>query len=362
MPRSLIVCSDGTWNTAERESSGMPRPSNVVELARALLPQNSRGEAQVVFYDAGVGTGNFIDKWTGGAIGAGLDDNVKDAYRFLVHNYAPGGRIGEGDRIYFFGFSRGAYTVRSAAGLIRKCGILHRHEGDLLDAAYRLYRKPDKTPDTPEAIKFRADHSIDPVPIRCIAVWDTVGALGIPTNLPLRFLSRRNHQFHDVRLSSRVAFAFQALAIDERRKVFEPTIWEQSEKADDQVFEQAWFPGGHCDVGGGHADSGLSKGALGWMLQKAQVAGLEFDPGFLAGLHPDPCGKLHDVRGVPNIPPPLRPVGLARRANESLHPSALERRAGLPDYRPRNLEEYLERQRIAVPGELVADPAEVTPR
>ena len=348
MPRSLIVCSDGTWNTAERESSGMPRPSNVVELARALLPTNRLGEPQIVFYDPGVGTGNFVDKWTGGALGAGLDDNVKDAYRFLVHNYAPG------DDIYFFGFSRGAYTVRSAAGLIRKCGILRRSQGDLLDNAFKIYRKLDPGPDTTEAQDFRRGHSIDPVPIKCIGVWDTVGALGIPTNLPLRFLSRGRHQFHDVRLSSKVAYAFQALAIDERRKVFEPTIWEQSETAAGQVFEQAWFPGGHCDVGGGHKDDRLARGALRWMIDRAETAGLDFDPAYVANLHPDAAGMLHDVRGFPYLRRILRPIGLARRANESLHPSATERRTRLADYRPPNLEDYLERERLSVPGELVA--------
>ncbi|MBI5289424.1 MAG: DUF2235 domain-containing protein [Chloroflexi bacterium] len=346
--RRLIVCSDGTWNTPEPRPSGMPRPSNVVQLARALLPVNAHGEPQIVFYDPGVGTGNFVDRWTGGAVGAGLDDNVKDAYRFLVHNYAPG------DGIYFFGFSRGAYTVRSAAGLIRKCGILRRTDAGLLDDAFRIYRKLDPTPDTPEAIKFRADHSIDPVPIRCIGVWDTVGALGIPMNLPLRFLSRRNHQFHDVRLSSRVAFAFQALAIDEHRKVFEPTIWEQSETAGDQVFEQAWFPGGHCDVGGGHKDAGLSDGALRWMVQMACTAGLEFDESCLATLHPDACAAIHDVRGFPYLRRAFRPIGLARRANETLHPTALERHDRRPDYRPRNLEDHLARERMALPGNLVA--------
>jgi uncharacterized protein (DUF2235 family) len=352
--RSLIVCSDGTWNTAERESSGMPRPTNVVLLARAVRPHKTNGDAQIVFYDAGVGTGNVVDKWTGGAFGAGLDDNVKDAYRFLIYNYDAG------DRICFFGFSRGAYTVRAAAGLIRKCGLLRREHGEFLDAAYRLYRKRDATPDTPEAMRFRAERSIDPVPIHFIGVWDTVGALGIPLNLPLRFLSRRYQQFHDVRLSSRVAFAFQALAIDERRKAFQPTIWEQSEKAENQAFEQAWFPGGHNDVGGGHADDGLSLGALRWMLQKAQDAGLEFLPGFLDGLQPDPCGVLHDVRGFPWFRRAARPIGVARRANETLHASALERRAARPSYRPRNLEDYLDRERLAVPGALVTDPEEIS--
>lgn len=108
MARRIIICSDGTWNRPDGEKA-----TNVVKMARAIAPTDSNGMDQIVFYDAGVGTGNLLDRVTGGAFGGGLEKNVQDGYRFLVHNFE------KGDEIYLFGFSRGAYTVRSLAGLIR---------------------------------------------------------------------------------------------------------------------------------------------------------------------------------------------------------------------------------------------------
>ena len=119
MPKKIIVCADGTWNTEDQVDHGTSDPTNVVKLARALLPLDRQGQDQIIYYHSGVGT-NFGQRFGGGAFGEGLFANVQDCYRFLMHNYMLG------DRLYFFGFSRGAYTARSLAGLVRKCGILRR--------------------------------------------------------------------------------------------------------------------------------------------------------------------------------------------------------------------------------------------
>jgi uncharacterized protein (DUF2235 family) len=244
-----------------------------LKTARALLPEDSRGTAQVIHYESGVGT-DLDMRLFGGAFGSGLFDNVRSCYRFLVHNFNPG------DTLYFFGFSRGAYTARSLAGLVRNSGILKRgHEGREQDAVglYRDYS--DATaPDGPDSIAFRAAHSHE-TDIHFIGVWDTVGALGVP-GLSGRFRLARglDWQFHDVELSKRVRYACHALAIHEHRAEFVPTLWEKKDGApESQVLEQRWFSGAHSDVGGGYFQSGLSDVALEWMVNQATSAGLEFN-------------------------------------------------------------------------------------
>ena len=266
--RRLIVCCDGTWKTAEATDI-----TNVVWVVRALLTGDSAGVQQIIYYDRGVGTGR-MDRLTGGAFGQGLLDNVKDAYAFICANYA------EGDALYFFGFSRGAYTVRSTVGLIRTCGILRKERMHLLRAAYELYRKPLGTPDSPEAVRFREAHSHAPVRVEFLGVWDTVGALGIPL-WGLRGLTLRRHQFHDVQLSGVVKRAYQALAIDERRRAFRPSIWTNDPKGT-QLVEQVWFSGAHSNVGGGYPDRGLSDLSLLWMLDRAHQAGLASTSGSIS--------------------------------------------------------------------------------
>jgi uncharacterized protein (DUF2235 family) len=336
--RRLVVCSDGTWNTPNRTPGGEFVPSNVVRVAESVRPSAPDGTAQIVFYDPGVGTGNILDKYTGGAFGVGLSRNVQDAYRFLVHNYE------EGDEIYVFGFSRGAYTVRSAVGLIRKAGLLKKLHADLVSDAFRLYRKRDETPDTEEARNFRAQYSRD-VRIKFIGVWDTVGALGIPIDV-FRFLSKGRYEFHDVSLSRSVDFAYHAVAIDERRGPFEPTLWEQHPEATEQVMEQVWFVGVHMDVGGGYRDADLSLGPFLWMADKASTTGLAFDESALAGLQPRPGGRIHESRTFPYnlLPAYIRPIGLLERGNETLHSTVRERHQSDPAYRPKNLVDYLQRQ------------------
>src|SRR4051794_26800846 len=179
MPKNLVLCCDGTWDSADQAAdpvTGELCVSNVLKLAVRMKKRTAAGDLQIVYYDQGVGTGNVLDKIGGGAFGDGLEANVNDVYRFLIANYEPG------DAVYLFGFSRGAYTARSIAGMIRRCGILRRENVRQYPEAKALYRSGVKSAD-PTAQKFRKDFAIeDDTPIQCVGVWDTVGALGIPVH------------------------------------------------------------------------------------------------------------------------------------------------------------------------------------
>lgn len=279
--KRLVVCCDGTWNVPDQVS-----PTNVVKLALAIAPQDSGGVEQRVFYHLGVGTTRG-ERIRGGGFGVGLSRGVRECYRWLVENYEPG------DRLFFFGFSRGAFTARSAAGLVRNSGILRRQHLDRLDDAYSLYRKRGKRshPRGTEATLFRRSFSHE-TRIHFIGVFDTVGALGVPLKgLTLTARINRRWQFHDTELSTRVGLAYQALAMDERRGPFKPTLWNrQPSKPGDppQTLEQVWFPGVHSDVGGGYAECALAEIPLLWMADRAAAAGLDFRTGFFAGRKPLP--------------------------------------------------------------------------
>jgi uncharacterized protein (DUF2235 family) len=156
----------------------------------------------------------------------------------------------------------------------------------------------------------------------------------------------KGYEFHDVKLSSWVDNAFQALAIDERRKFFEPAIWEQQEHSVGQVVEQVWFAGVHCNVGGGYNTTGLSDIALRWMVNNAQGCGLAFDrPRFDRMIAADPLGALRDSKTLlyKVLPDYVRPIGVAKAGREQAASSAIERLTQDPDYRPQNLMDYLAR-------------------
>ncbi|MCR6490796.1 DUF2235 domain-containing protein [Amycolatopsis sp. OK19-0408] len=287
--KRLVICCDGTWN-----SRSQPAPTNVVKVKDAVAATDPAGIEQNAYYHEGVGAGvGPVGRLAGGAFGWGLSANVQDAYRFVVKHYEPG------DELFFFGFSRGAYTARSVVGFIRNCGVLRPEYVDLVSDAYRLYRDRDEEtgPASPVAERFRAEHSHEDVtPIRFVGVWDTVGALGIPLSggRLLNLLNRR-WQFHDTQLTSTVQAAYQALAVDEHRKAFVPAVWQPSPAANGQVREQVWFAGAHSDVGGGYPDQALSGLALRWMTDRAEKCGLAFTPtAFAAFPPPDELGVLHD--------------------------------------------------------------------
>ena len=317
--KRLIVCCDGSWNTPEMES-----PTNVVRLASALRNRTADGVPQIVYYDEGVGTHGPIDKIFAGAMGAGLDFNVREAYRFLAGNYEAG------DEIYLFGFSRGAYTVRSLAGMIGLAGLLGRRQITEVAEAYELYRR-EKHRNAAPAVAFRSKHGTRVPPITLLGCWDTVGALGIPDKLPGVGLDERfnkRYRWVDTKLGAHVEHALHALAIDERRVEFEPTLMESV--TDEQSLLQVWFPGDHGSVGGGqrHKEP-LARIALEWMTEAIADLGLglAIDTPFENLLPRDHNAYVSANRS------PIYGRKPRNIAPGTIHDSALERFVDLPRYR-----------------------------
>ncbi|WP_216898014.1 DUF2235 domain-containing protein [Nocardia alni] len=273
--KRLVVCCDGTWGA---ESN--PSVSNVVKIAESLRLNTSEADGrmveQQVFYTDGPGTrGYSADKILGGMFGVGLDSALSTLYWQLALNWEPD------DEIFLFGFSRGAYLARSLSGLINRIGLLTPDalsEGRLPDAL-AIFRQRKAHPDDPDPaqwVQFREQYCRAPVPIKFLGVFDTVGAMGVPG------ITSGKYRFHDLRLAPTVHCARQALAIDERRRLYSPCLWEVIDEAGvaeqwpDRV-KQVWFEGCHTDIGGGLPDGRLSDRTLRWMVREACEQGLEID-------------------------------------------------------------------------------------
>lgn len=291
--KKLAVFFDGTWNRADQHAKdGQPCPTNVAKLFEATLPDDNRGHPQIVHYVHGVGT-RKLERIRGGGFGYGISDNIKEGYRFLVSNYK------QGDEIYIFGFSRGAYTARSLAGLIRNVGILRREKLYLVNEAYKRYKDRSEAwhPDGKNAVAFKRQNTWGDETIKFLGVFDTVGALGAPFGIILSWIVDKIFRctFHDTKLSRIVQSAYHALAIDERRLPFVPTLMDPNKRHSAPNFEQKWFPGVHSNVGGGYPVTGLSDLALEWMAHKAADQGLNLDLKRISNpqFHPD-------VREPPN--------------------------------------------------------------
>lgn len=261
--KRIALCADGTWD-------GTSNNTNVYKMFNSILVSPT----QLPFYDSGVGSSGLpLERLLGGAFGTGLFDKIKDGYTKISHVYEAG------DEIFLFGFSRGAYTARSIAGMISACGLPTKgFDQTLIDTAFEAYRHKDKRQ---QLLAELAQYDIVKAPIKMVGVWDTVGSLGIPAIFG--GVSPLLYGFLDTGLNPNVANAYHALAIDERRAEFPPTLWT-SDPAPGQVIEQVWFVGAHSDVGGGNApgaeDQGttLSDVTLGWMMGKAAALGLQFVP------------------------------------------------------------------------------------
>jgi uncharacterized protein (DUF2235 family) len=348
MTKRIVICVDGTWNTPDQRYRCEVSSTNVAKMAEAIASRDERGIRQLVFYDKGVGTGRF-DRLYGGAFGYGLSKHLENAYRFLIEHYE------DGDEIYLFGFSRGAYAVRSTAGLIYNCGLLRKEWVSKFNEAYQLYRRRDD-PSKPSAIEsrlFRKSFARE-IKIKFVGVWDAVGALGIPPlfKFDLKLFNKRfvinsnilnkRWQFHDVALGKHIENAFHALAIDETRKPFEPALWKQQTDASAQKLEQVWFAGAHCNIGGGYDDTGLSDITFMWMKEKAEACGLAFDHDYIwQNIRPNMLGELHNsltglFKLLPSCP---RPIG---QSNETVDKTALDRMESDPGYRPANVIAYLQ--------------------
>jgi uncharacterized protein (DUF2235 family) len=348
--KRIIVCCDGTWNKPGIKDRGLPVETNVEKIYKAIECDRP-SVPQVKYYGQGVGTSYAItDQLLGGTTGLGIDRNIKDAYKFIMWTYEPG------DEIYLFGFSRGAYSVRSLAGLIRNCGIMKPDYLHLTDEAYSLYRdRTDIThPDSDLMKAFKKSYGIElETDIKFLGVWDTVGELGIP----IRWFDwwNRRYQFHDVKLGKQIKYAYHALALDEQRKAFSPALWEVSTDMDRQTCEQVWFPGVHSNVGGGYADTGLSDIALKWMMDKAKNTGLEFNENYVKNINGNSKGELrnswtgifkitgHILRAINNeINDQIDKANGDKPApkrirNELIHYSCLERSHLVKNYKPKNL-------------------------
>jgi uncharacterized protein (DUF2235 family) len=272
--KRLAIFLDGTWNTINNNT-------NVWRL-KSLTTQSVD---QYVYYSQGVGTRRG-ESARGGITGYGIDEEIIDAYAWLIQNFD------EGDEIFIFGFSRGAYTARSLSGLICKCGILELGAPLSIEQLYDRYRLYDApTIRTLLAHGLPQNASIEDqwlvkysrlTKIKCVGVWDTVGSLG----LPLGSVEAKVHKYRflDTHLRLDNEYAFHALALDEHRKNFEPTFWTRTVKTGEtgaperpiEKVEQRWFSGAHANVGGGYASDPLAQRPLKWLMEKAAAAGLVF--------------------------------------------------------------------------------------
>lgn len=271
MPKKLILCADGTWNTPHGYEVAV-NDTNVRKFFCALIGD----DVQQPFYDSGVGTdGTPIDHLAGGAMGEGLFQKIQECYRFLSDAWSPGSSI------YLVGFSRGAYTVRSLGGMLARFGVPTKNlDNEVAERVFAAYRERD--PEKQAALKYQLEqqYDIQGAGVRMIGVWDTVGSLGIP-GLLFELLDNKQYGFLDTALHPLVQNAYHAVSIDERRRQFEPTLWtnpDGTDRVNDAQMEQVWFPGVHCDVGGGYSPSDLSDIPLAWMMRKAIQCGLAFTP------------------------------------------------------------------------------------
>jgi len=325
-PKSIILFSDGTGN-----SSAKLFKTNVWRMYEAvdLGPPAEGKRDQISYYDDGVGTSSFKPlTLLGGAFGWGLQRNVLDIYRYACRNYR------DGDDIYAFGFSRGAFTVRLVVALIASEGLVRSSSEAELDrksrAAYHAFRATflPRRLQWPTRLFRRARAAISawvgrlrgraayapadncrPL-IRFVGVWDTVAAYGGPITEITRAidnwiypLSMPNYQ-----LNERVLRARHALAIDDERDAFHPLLWDEvhetalikAKKVDERRLEQVWFTGMHADVGGGYPDESLSYVSFLWMMEEAERAAREVGAAFIevtAGHHRPEARHLYEALG-----------------------------------------------------------------
>ncbi len=327
MAKNIIFCADGTWNNPNEDENAdhCPDPTNVYKLFTCLegalsldsllsadeqektLADNAKTQ-QLSKYIHGVGDSrNPINKLLGGAFGAGVIARVVRGYTFISRNYEPGANI------FIIGFSRGAYTARALAGLIVSQGVLapeitadkelayrrgaeawYRYRKATMSSPFSLARLAEIVTDLPAFISQGSLKESDLVPVdrlSAVAVWDTVGAMGFPT-----YVAKDKRvdafKFADTKLSDKVIRGFHAIALDERRNDFVPTLWDPAANV-----TQALFPGAHCDVGGGYPminnESGLSDRALKWMIDQLSATGVLFSSAQGYPIKPDPAGPAH---------------------------------------------------------------------
>jgi len=299
--KRLIICCDGTWNNPEQEDNGIVAPTNVVKLYNAVADEDLSAVKQLKYYHPGLGgeDSGIVDEILGGAFGTGIGRHISSAYHWLGNNYE------EGDEIYIYGFSRGAFTARSLGGILSK-GLLDLRSVSSDESWKRVnkayesgYRKNLLTTQEWAEDDWEFFNNKEKTPIHFIGVWDTVGALGIPDDLEILnyFDDKKKWQFHDTKLGDNVLSARHAMAMDEIRTMFCVTRWTNASECNDAL--EVWFPGAHSDVGGGYADSELSSGALKWMIEESRSKGLVFREETDELIRANPLGIMHNsYKGV----------------------------------------------------------------
>jgi uncharacterized protein (DUF2235 family) len=364
--KQIALFLDGTWNNVQDNT-------NVWRL-KCLC---SRTPEQLVYYSAGVGTQSG-EHLSGGMFGIGINDEVTNAYEWLVEHYEPEAKI------FIFGFSRGAFTARSLAGFISKCGLLKPGSPVSLKQLYERYRKGTAqsvralgrvtAAELSQEDRWIKEYS-RPIPIWFQGVWDTVGALGVP--LPcVPKVSRADFAFLETDLRINDTHAYHAVAIDEHRTAFAPTLWTKvtpkvgdtyPPRAIDKV-EQRWFVGAHANVGGGYENDLLAQIPLNWLMNKAISLGLVFRDTVVIDGDENTC-PIHDslsemAHGIYEIltfgKHYFRPIGIdpidvgdavTTTINESIDGTVFERWRKDPGYRPKNLTEWATRRKVD-PGAL----------
>lgn len=331
--KRLIVCCDGTWNTPDQEDNGVPAPTNVFKLYNAITEFDGDIE-QKKYYHVGVGAeGGALDAVAGGLVGKGVSKNLREAYHWLGFNYD------EGDEIYIFGFSRGAFIARCLGGFLGRGlldlrGLPYAEALSRVEIAYRKgYRKKNASVEEWAKDDWMFFHHRQATPVCFIGVWDTVGALGVPDDLEvLNILERKkNWHFHDTALGNNVKTARHAMAIDEIRSSFCVTRWSNAHEH--PGVQELWFPGCHSDVGGGYAVCDLSNGALLWMMDESEKAGLTFRSGIKDNIKANPLGVIHNSFKGPFAKLRSRPRNIEAMTTENaalFHSSALDRKKHSP--------------------------------
>lgn len=362
--KRLAIFLDGTWNTLNNNTNVWRLKSLTAETAD-----------QRVYYSQGVGTRRG-ESARGGVTGWGIDDEIIEAYTWLIQNFD------DGDEIFIFGFSRGAYTARSLSGLICKCGVLRLGAPlsiEQLYARYRIYDAPTirsllnkPLPDGASLEERWLTAYSRPTKIRFVGVWDTVGSLGLPVwSIAAKV---RKYRFLDTHLRLDNEYAFHALALDEHRKNFEPTFWTKTDRVGHEAaaprqidkVEQRWFVGAHANVGGGYASDPLAQRPLKWLMEKAAGLGLTFRNEVTLDVSQVAPAVTDSYRafgwGLYRFvsPPFYRPVGLApdrgsqattSRINETVDGSVFDRWRADETYRPENIAVWAKEKAV--------DPAEL---
>jgi len=377
--KRLAVFLDGTLNSVDTNT-------NVWRMRALTAAKSADGKAQLVYYEIGV------NGFLGGVFGQGLDENIRLAYEWLVENY------NDGDEIFVFGFSRGAFTARGLAGLIAIDGILKAGSPIGVTELFDRYKKGNEesiwklkdieasgdTRKLTEQERWLLKYS-QPVNVKVIGVWDTVGSVGVAAgNIP--GISRSQFDYLQTGLRIHILNGYHALAIDEHRNDFAPTLWDVRHPKDRNAViakprtltsvEQRWFVGAHANVGGGYQTDLLPQASLRWMMKKAESQGLSFRSevnldgdilkapiadswkSFGSGLYALLSPRLYRTIGRE---PDVEENGTHTNVNETIDTSVFERWRADPTYRPANLAEWAKRKKVD-PAQLQASVRADDPR